>query len=115
MVPKGTNAKLTCYWSGPWIICTGPTSSESLLRIAPDHTWAKQLKSSGTWVVSIDSLRFYNNAKAVQVPENEDDIEGDNNEFAENISLSATPNPVAPPGTAAAPSTNNDARKAPFK
>ncbi len=53
-VKKGSTAKLTCYWSGPWIVCAEPTSSETLLRITPDPSWAKQLKNSSTRVVSIN-------------------------------------------------------------
>ncbi len=89
-VKKGSSAKLTCYWSGPWIVCAEPTSSETLLRIAPDPAWAKQLKNSGTRVVSIDRLKLYNNAKAVRVPECEDALDMDDDEFAENIALPIT-------------------------
>ncbi len=86
-VRKGSSAKLTCYWSGPWIMCVEPTSSEMLLRIAPDPAWVKQLRNSGTRVVSIDRLKLYNNAKAVKVPECEDALDMDDDEFAENIAL----------------------------
>ncbi len=88
-VRKGSTAKLTCYWSGPWIVCAEPTSSETLLRITPDPTWASQLKNRGTRVVSIDRLKLYNNAKAVRVPECEDALDMDDDEFAENITLPA--------------------------
>ncbi len=100
MVKKGSSAKLTCYWCGPWIICAEPTSSETLLRIVPDPTWAKQLKNSSTRVVSIDRLKLYNNAKAIRVPECEEDLEMDNNEFAENISI-GTARATQPTGTGA--------------
>ncbi len=60
-----------------------------LLRIAPDPSWAKQLKNSGTRVVSIDRLKLYNNAKAVRVPESEEALEMDDDEFTENITLPA--------------------------
>ncbi len=86
---KGLSAKLTCYWSGPWIVCAEPTSSETLLTLpdAPDPSWAKQLKNSGTRVVSIDRLKLYNNTKAVRVLECEDALDMDDDEFAENITL----------------------------
>ncbi len=89
-VKKGSSGKLTCYWSGPWIVCAEPTSSKTLLRIAPDPSWAKQLNNSGTRVVSIDRLKLYNNTKAVRVPESEEALEMDDDEFAENIALPVT-------------------------
>ncbi len=98
-VKKGSSAKLTCYWSGPWIMCAKPTSSKMLLRIAPDPTWAKQLRNSGTRVVSIDRLKLYDNTKAMQVPECEEDLEMDN-EFAENTSI-GTARVTQPTGTGA--------------
>ena len=102
-VKKGSSAKLTCYWSGPWIVCAEPTSSKTLLRIAPDPSWAGQLKNKGTRVVSIDRLKLYNNAKAVRTPECEDALDMDNDEFAENIALPANPMQWdAPTGTGSA-------------
>ncbi len=89
-VKRGSSAKLTCYWSGPWIVCAEPTSSETLLRIAPDPAWAGQLKNKGTRVVSIDRLKLYSNAKAVRVPECEDALDMDDDEFAKNVALPAT-------------------------
>ncbi len=89
-VKRGSSTKLTCYWSGPWIVCAEPTSSETLLRIAPDPSWAGQLKNKGTRVVSIDRLKLYNNAKAVKAPECEDALDMDDDEFAENIALPPT-------------------------
>ncbi len=71
-------------------MCAEPTSSETLLHITPDPSWAKQLKNSGTRVVSIDRLKLYNNAKAIRVPESEEALEMDDDEFAENIALSST-------------------------
>ncbi len=88
-VKKDSSAKLTCYWSGLWIVCAEPMSSETLLQIAPDPSWAKQLKNSGTRVVSIDWLKLYVNAKAVRVPESEEALEMDDDEFAENVALPA--------------------------
>ncbi len=82
-VKKGSSAKLTCYWSGPWTMCAEPTSSEMLLQIAPDPSWAKQLKNSGTRVVSIDRLKLYNNAKAVRVLESEEALEMDDDETSQ--------------------------------
>ena len=97
---KGSSAKLTCYWSGPWIVCAEPTSSETLLRIAPDPSWAKQLRNNGTQVMSIDRLKLFNNAKAVRVPECEDALDMDDDEFAENITLPTKNEPqVATAGT----------------
>ncbi len=99
-VRKGSSAKLTCYWSGPWIVCAEPTSSETLLCIAPDPSWAKQLRNSGTQVVSIDRLKLYNNTKAVRVLECKDALDMDDDEFAENITLPAKNEPqVATAGT----------------
>ncbi len=92
-VKKGSSTKLTCYWSGPWIVSTEPTSRETLLQITPDPLWAKQLKNNGTQVVSIDRLKLYNNAKAVRIPESEEDLEMDDNEFGENITVTATSQP----------------------
>ncbi len=74
-------------------MCAEPTSSETLLRIAPDPTWAGQLKNKGTRVVSIDRLKLYKNAKAVRAPECEDALDMDDDEFAENIGLAATATP----------------------
>ncbi len=54
----GASKKLSSYWTGPWIVCAKPTSSETLIQISPDPQWA-QGHHLDTKAVSIDHLKRY--------------------------------------------------------
>ncbi len=87
----GTARKLSTFWTGPWTVCSEPTGSETMVRIAPHPTWTH---IKGTKVVSIDRLKPYGDAKKAYGPQPEDDLDMEGDEFAEYV---AAPGGAAPP------------------
>ncbi len=52
---EGISKKLTSFWTGPWVVCAKPTSSETMVRITPDPKWGEG-RDKLSKVVSIDRL-----------------------------------------------------------
>ncbi len=90
----GTARKLSTFWTGPWTVCSEPTGSETMVRIALHPTWT-HIKD--TKVVSIDRLKPYGDPKKAYGPQPEDDLDMEGDKFAEYVAASGGPAPPAPP------------------
>ena len=82
---KSVPRKFSRYWTGPWVVCNTPTSTEVMVRITPDASWI-QLTKTRSLVVSIDRLKLYQ-SDSVNPPQPEDDLSMEGDEFAELINL----------------------------
>ncbi len=82
----GTPRKLTVRYTGPWTVCSEPTGSETMVRIAPHPDWTHV---KGTKVVSIDRLKPYGDHQQAYEPKPQEDLLMEGDEFAENIPLPA--------------------------
>jgi len=80
-VLPGTSRKLQSYWSGPWIVAGNPVY-EVLLRIVPDPSWTHIKK---TQQVSIDRLKPFIEGRDQPVAPEHDDLEMEEDMFAEAI------------------------------
>ena len=94
----GYSRKLSSFYTGPWTVCSQPTGSETMIRIAPHPDWTHV---KGTKVVSIDRVKPYGDSNRTAAPRETDDLLMEGNEFAEFVALP----PALPPagGPPAAP------------
>ncbi len=80
---EGISKKLTSFWTGPWVVCAKPTSSETMVRITPDPKWGEG-KDKTSKVVSIDRLKLYKGPLTLP-PEADDDTTMSDDEAAEVV------------------------------
>ena len=81
----GIPRKFTNPWTGPWVVCATPASSQVMVRITPDPSWSEQSHRKQV-VVSMDRLKPYWSDK-IKPPDPEDDLDMEGDEFAEVINL----------------------------
>ena len=81
----GQPRKFARYWTGPFIVCATPTSSEVMVRIVPCPSWAGEWAQKSI-VVSMDRLKLCR-THDVNPPDPGDDLLMEGDEFAELINL----------------------------
>ncbi len=92
----GISKKLTSFWTGPWVVCAKPTSSETMIRITPDPKW-EEGHNQLSKVVSIDRLKLYKGPLTIP-PEADDDTTMSDDEAAEVIDATTAPQQDATTG-----------------